>query len=485
MRLGTLMTDSESTPTSRRETRNSRPSTQTALLLVVPCVIVVLNVFVWITAVSRSGFWADDFLNVTHFAHSLGDLSDDHINTGKYIINIFWAIGTEAFGNGSVVPFLLLNSLVFSMGLVIWLRSGIKTNWSFVDAWWIGGLFVATAAWLPTALWSSNITHSGGFLALGVGAWAHNRSMDARTARSTTYWSVTTGVAWTFAIVSNILYVGLIVFAAYCAWHQIDKLRRLGTETSIAVVTVVFWNLVLPVVFFLTVAYPGTTSHAGYTVTGLQFVHENLRFYRLALAPTFLLMVIYLGLLVCAVIGAIVSVRRRDFFPAAVLGAAGATMLPALVQSQQRDIHYVAVPLLLLFSAFASGMSPVISDVSRRWKYTIFIAGLIAILFIFEQGANIRSYFVQSPYGSSLVTFRSEVASLAPEGAVICARLDLDVPHQTALIGGMSGEAGFLVPPISAARVYLIPPDNTCPATASVTHITVNLNARGNFVASR
>jgi hypothetical protein len=450
-----------------------------------PCAVIVLNLLVWVTAVSRSGFWADDFLNVTHFAHSLGDLSDDHINAGKYIINIFWAVGTEAFGDGSVVPFLLLNSLVFATGLVIWLRSGIKTNWSFVDAWWIGGLFIATAAWLPTALWSSNITHSGGFLALGVGAWAHNRSMDARTARNTTLWSATSGVAWIFAVVSNVLYIGLIVFATYCAWHQIGKLRRLGTETSMAVVSVVFWNLVLPVTYFLTVAYPGTTSHGGYTVTGLQFVRENLRFYRLLLAPTTLLTVIYVALLVCAVIGAIVSLRRRDFFPVAVLGAAGATALPALVQSQQREIHYVAMPLLLVFSALAAGIRPVLSGRSRRWKGAIFFAGLITIVLIFQQGANIRSYFVQSPYGSSLVTFRSEVASLAPEGAVICAKLDLDAPHQTAFIGGMSGEAGFLVPPISAAQVYLVPPAKVCPTTVSVTHITVNLNARGNFVASR
>ena len=41
---------------------------------------------------SRSGFWGDDFLFLTHFNRTLGDLSDDHINTGKYAANLFWAL---------------------------------------------------------------------------------------------------------------------------------------------------------------------------------------------------------------------------------------------------------------------------------------------------------------------------------------------------------------------------------------------------------
>jgi hypothetical protein len=466
------------------QTDRSHRGLETCLLVALPCAVVLLSVIVWITGVSRSGFWADDFLNVTHFARSLGNLSDDHINAGKYVINIFWAIGTEAFGEGSVVPFLLLNSLVFATGLILWLWIGAKTRWGIVGAWWIGGLFIATAAWYPTALWSSNITHSGGFLALGVGALAHSRSMGTRTVRGTVRWSVVSGVAWTFAIMSNLLYIGLMPIAAYCAWYQISKLRRLGMETSKAAVIVSFWNLLLPIIYFVTVAYPGTTTHQGYTVTGLRFVHENLRFYRLLLAPTSLLIAVYAALLIGTLVGVLISLRRREVFPVVLLSAAGATALPALVQSQQRDIHYMAMPLLLLFSALAAGACPTFLRQSRRLKSLARLAAVTALLLLFRQGTDIRAYFVQTPYGSSLAAFRTDVASLTPEGGVICVRLNLDASHQAFLIAAMSGEDGFLVPPISAAQAYFVTGAKRCSTNSVAIHITVSLNGRGEFIAS-
>jgi hypothetical protein len=466
------------------KTTSSAGRRETGLLLLLPVFIVVLCVIVWITAVSRSGFWADDFLNVTHYARSLGNLADDHINTGKYVANIFWAIGTEAFGNGSVVPFLMLNTLVFAAGLVMWLRVGTKTRWSSVDAWWIGGLFIATAAWFPTVLWSSNIVHSGGFLALGAGLLAHERAMSARTARVSAGWSVASGAAWTFAVVSDLLYIGLLIIAVYCAWRQISKLRGFGVKTPMVAVIVGFWNLLLPVIYFATVAYPGTTSNKAYAKTGLRFVHENLRFYRLALAPTDLLTAIYAALLVGAAVGAVAALRRRNYFPIAALGAAGATALPALLQGQQRDIHYMAMSLLLLFSALAAGARPVVLSESRRLKGAMLVAAGVTLLLVFQQGADVRAFFTQSPYGGSLANFRSEVASLTPEGGAICARLGLDASSQALFIAEMSGENGFLVPPISASQAYLVAGTTPCPANGVAGHITVSLNARGDFVAS-
>ncbi len=468
----------------KHDTGSSAESSRTILLLALPLVVILLSLIVWVTAVSRSGFWADDFQNVTHFYRSLGDLSNDHINTGKYLANFFWAIGTEAFGDSSVVPFLLLNSLVFATGLLMWLGVGARTRWSSVEAWWIGGLFIATTTWFPTVLWSSNIVHSGGFLALGAGLLAHERAMGAQTARSGQVWSVASGAAWTLAVVSDVLYIGLMVIAAYCAWHQIRKLRTLGIETPRAAVTVTFWNLVLPVIYFATVAYPGTTSNKAYAVNGLQFVHENLRFYKLMLAPTDLLTAVYAALLAGAGVGALAALRRRDFFPIAVLGAAGATALPALVQSQQRSIHYMAMPLLLVFSALAAGVHPALLGESKRIKGAVLLAAAIALLLLFRQGADVRNYFVQSPFGGSLARFRSQVASLTPEGGAICARLNLDASHQALFIAEMSGENGFHVPPISAAQTYFVTGVNPCPASGVAVPITVSLDARGNFVAS-
>jgi len=470
----------------RSERVRSRPKVGTGLLLALPCAVIALSLMVWITAVSRSGFWADDFLWVTHFARSLGDLSDYHFNVGKYIINVFWALGTEAFGDGSVVPFLMLDALVFAAGVITWLWVGAKKRWDSVDAWWIGGLFIATAAWFPTVLWASNITHSGGFLALGAGMFAHERAMSAQDAPGARRWSVLSGIAWTFAVASNLLYIGLMVIAFYCAWHQICKFRHLGMTTPAACVIAGFWSLLLPIIYFVAVGYPGTTASSPYAKTGLQFVHDDLRFYRMILAPTDLLTGLYAALLLGGAVVAFAAVRRRDFFPIAVLGAAGATALPALVQSQQRYVNYMAMPLLLVFSALASGVRPMLvaERESKRLKNTVLLAAAVTLLLLFRQGEELRAYFVRTPYGSSLATFRSEVASLTPEGGIICAALDLDAPQEALFIAEISGENGFRVPPISAGLTYLVSGAKPCPAGGPATHITVSQDARGDFVAS-
>lgn len=456
-----------------------------ALLVCLPAFLILLSGMAWVTAVSRSSFWADDFLNLTHFAHSLGNLSDNHINEGKYIINVFWAVGTLAFGAGSVVPFLLVNALVFAAGLFLWLRAGSPARWRWIDGWWVAGLFIATGAWLPSVLWSSNITHTGGFLALGIGFLAHERSMRATTLRDGTIWSAVCGAAWTTAVVSNLIYLGLLAIAAYCVYFQVLKLRDLGAALKPTTAAVVAWSLLLPIVYFLAVAYPGATSSSVYATNGLRFLHEDLRYYRETLAPTVVLTVAYIALLIVAATSAVLAARRREFFALAVLIAAGATALPALVQSQQREIHYVAMPLLLTFSAVAAGIRPIWDKRTDRTRWArggLAAAAAPMLLIVFVHASSLRAYFVSTPYGSSLAAFRSAVASLTPEDAVVCARLNLTPQAQTLFIAEMSGTDGFLVPPISAAGAYLVSGSQSCPAGAI--SITVSPTPRGGFVAS-
>ena len=186
-------------------------------------------------------------------------------------------------------------------------------------------------------------------------------------------------------------------------------------------------------------------------------------------------------------VGAVTAVRRRNWFPIALLGTAGATAIPALIQGQQRDIHYLAMPLLLLFSAVGAGSQPLLLGQTKqatRLRSAFVLVAAVALFSVFRQGSAVRTYFVQTPYGASLATFRSEVAALTPEGGRICATLDLDPRDQTQLIAEMSGESSFLVPPINASQIYLIPIGQTCPAQGLTSHIVVKVNQRGDFVAT-
>jgi hypothetical protein len=300
-------------------------------------------------------------------------------------------------------------------------------------------------------------------------------------------WSLASGAAWTLAIVSNILYIGLLVLAAYCAVHQVLKIRQFAGTVTRVIAAVGSWNLLIPVIFFATVAYPATTASQAYAKNGLRFIHQNLHYYRQTLAPTGALAAVYITMLVLGVAGGLVAARRRDWFPIALLGAAGATAIPALVQGQQRDIHYLAMPLLLLLSAVAAGARPLLLGRSKslvRLRGALLLIATATLWLFFQQGANLRSYFVQSPYGGSLATFRSQVASLTPEDSTICATLDLNTQQQAVFVAEMSGSNGFLVAPIRAAQAFLVSAGTPCPAQGPTSNITISLNARGNFVAA-
>jgi hypothetical protein len=115
----------------------------------------------------------------------------------------------------------------------------------------------------------------------------------------------------------------------------------------------------------------------------------------------------------------------------------------------------------------------------------LLVAAVLMLVLIFQQGANVRAYYTQSPAGDSLAAFRTQVASLSPEGAILCATMNFNTAEQDLLIAELSGEDGFMVPPISAARAYLVPSGHSCPTTLGVTaHVTVSLNPRGEFAAS-
>lgn len=455
-----------------------------ALLLILPLLVILVGVIVWIAAVSRSGFWADDFMNVVLYYKKFGDITNDHLNTGKYIINAFWAFGTDAFGDSSDVPFLLLNTCVFASGLALWLRSSLGARASSLRVWWAAGLFIATASWLPTVLWASNITHSFGFLALGAAYWTHRRAMAAISGRAVIALSLVSGLFWTVAVVSDLLYIGLLPMAAYCVWQQTLRLHGFGVTRRRAAITTGTSSLALPTIYFVFVGDPATKSNPAYANTGLAFVHENLDYYKSVLAPTDLLLAIYAAIVLVVVVGGIMAMARTDLLPLVLLIAAGTTAIPALVQSEQRDIHYAAMPLLLLFSALALALPSVrrVGGVIRSGRLITTLGAIAALVLIYLQGAGVRSYFVQTPYGSNLTSFRSEVAALTSEGADLCVRLTMTPAQRAYFTASIAGEFGFLVPPISAGKAEFVTARDRC--AANTVPVVVAATARNLFTAT-
>jgi hypothetical protein len=451
-----------------------------------PLLVIALSAITWVVALSRSGFWADDFLLITTYSRSLGTLTDVATNGAKYTGNLFWAVATTAFGDGSAIPFLVLNTLIFVAGVTLWLRFGLAARWSRTAAWWVAGGFIASATWLPIALWSANVVHSAGFLALGLGLFAHQRCVTSETHRHAASWCAVSTLAWTLAVVSNILFTGLLVMGAYCAWAQFLKLRAFG-RSRVGDVILSAANVLVPVLWIATVAYPATTALTPYSHPGIQFVVANLAYYQLSLAPTWPLVAIYLGVTAVAFLLALVALRRRDPFPMAVLCAAGLIAASVLIQQQQRAIHYAAMPILLILSAVATGIhSALPARMHARWmRAPAGVVGVAALIMIFQQGADVRSFFVDTPYGSDLAVFRSQVAALTAPNSVICAQLKMTSDEHNLLTAEMSGARGFTIPPIDAEGVDFTSVNGHCPGSGPSSEIVFSVNDRGEFVASR
>jgi hypothetical protein len=468
------------------ETVTNRRKPWFSLPIALPLIIIALNAVTWVVALSRSGFWADDFLLITTYARSLGNLTDVATNGAKYTGNLFWAVATTAFGDGSAIPFLVLNTLVFVAGVTLWLQFGLRVRWSRTAAWWVAGGFIASTTWLPIALWSANVVHSAGFLALGLGLFAHQRCVTSETRRRVMIWSAASTLAWTLAVVSNILFTGLVVIGAYCGWAQFVKLRVFG-QSRLGDAILSAANVLVPVLWIAVVAYPATTALAPYSHPGVQFMVANLVYYQLSLAPTWPLVAIYLGLTGVALLLALVALRRRDLFPMAVLSAAGLITLSVLLQQQQRAIHYAAMPILLILSAVASGVhSTLPARMYASWvRVPACVVAVAGLIMIFQQGADVRSFFVDTPYGSDLAVFRSQVAALTSPNSVICARLNMTSDEQNLLTAEMSGARGFTIPPIDAEGVVFTSANGLCPDSGPSSDIVVSSNDRGGFVASR
>jgi hypothetical protein len=245
------------------------------------------------------------------------------------------------------------------------------------------------------------------------------------------------------------------------------------------------WGLLLPVIYFATVAYPATTAHGPYSHNGLSFVRRNLHYYKSVLAPTGVLQALYLVLAILALAAAVRAARDRDYFPLAVLGAAGATLMPALLQGQQQNIYYVAMPLLLLFSSLGAGVRSALGQrpVHPRTAYVALAVATVGLVLVFVHAGDNRNAIMQSPFGRTLASFRSQVASLVPADSSICAKLDMSAPQQQGFIADMSGTDGFLVPPINAGQAQLMA-SGLPPCSPGDASITVRLNPRGDFVAS-
>lgn len=465
---------------------DARSKASSFVVGVLPGVVLFLSATVWMAALLRSNFFADDFYLLANYS-GFNNLFNVHLDEGQFAVNIFWILGTIAFGYGSAVPYLLLNSSILFGGLGMWLVA-CRKRWPATCGWWVAGLLIANAAWMTTALWSANSTHSVALFALGGAMLCHERVLRAGELQAARSWSLLGAAAWLLVVASDPLYIGVVPIIIYCCLTQRPHLHRSGGSSWLTN-AVLLCNVLLPGLYFALIGYPQKSAVAAYAGSSLRFIATDLRLYVDQMAPSTIVKAAYLSLAIATGIAVVGALIRRDFFPAAC-GLSAALMIAILLtESQQIYPNYTVIPLLLVLSACVAGWRTIARPdqwrVPDRWfRGAAIVLGAISLALLFYAGSGVRAYFTATPYGDQrgLAVFRYQVASMVPPGTPLCVVLELTRTDGVEFRAWIAQDFGFLLAPINAASVSFAASQGQCPSTATAT-INVTEDASGNFRA--
>src|ERR1035441_2643985 len=329
------------------------------LSVAIPLVVLFLTFCCWFGALLKSGFLADDFYQLVTYSN-LSHFLTLKYDQGQIPINAFWTIGYVAFGTGSAIPYLLLDTSVFALGLFLWLHAGSARLWDGIHNWWLAALALAAASWMLIALWSANITHSTAMLALGLALVAHERSLRSRQPNNLLLWSLLCALSFTLVVASDPLYIGILPLCACCAWEQTFPLRQLGKRRRLE--SLLSWSVLLPLLYFLVIAYPEKSAVSAYTGSSLGYLAKDWSFYVAQMAPTRSIKAVYLVIFVATGVAAIWAVRYRRFFAIACCLSAALMTGIILTERQQLFTNYTFMPFLLVLSGCIAGWTTVFSQ---------------------------------------------------------------------------------------------------------------------------
>jgi hypothetical protein len=451
--------------------------------LAIPLLVLFLTSCCWFGALVKSGFLADDFLNLvtySNFSHFFSIQYDD----GQFPVNVFWTVGYISFGTGSAIPYLLVDTTVFVSGLFLWLRAGTARRWAAPQGWWIAAFVLASAAWMLIALWSSNVSHSIALLALGAAMLVQERAVDSTRCRRLLFWSLAEALAFTLMVASDPLYIGVLPLAVYCTVEQVSVLRSLGVDRRLH--GLLSWSVLLPLLYFFLISYRVKNSDAAYAGSNIEYLARDWAFYVAQMAPTRLIKAAYLTVFLATGVGSVWALRYRQFFAVACCLSVGLMGGIILSERQQLFTNYTVVPSLLILSACVAGWTTVFRSggfgIVRRCWWVPPLAATVLVAILFYSGGAIRAYFEATPYGTErgLVQLRDSVATLSPPGEPLCVVETMGSSDEVEFNAWIANGDAFLVDPVDAAYTSVVSAPSDCLAGVP-TIVDVGVARNGDF----
>jgi hypothetical protein len=438
-----------------------------------------LGIFVWLASMTKADFWADDFSNLTKYGRTFGPILE---TDGKLIINLYWFVGSYFFGSGSVIPYLLLNFLVFVGSIFILTKAAISRGWhKNYTLLILTGLF-GSGTIFAFLIWSSNIVHLASLFGLSCAIYIQEFARKAHSSRLTLLLASVIGFIWTFTTLSNPLYLAVIVLGLFFVHEQYSA--HLVSRDFKLLLKLLFLNLFLPIVGFVFLSYPRVTKQSAYDLSGNEFILDNIQFYITPLANIPYLLLLFTVFLIALGFALIIELKKRNFLPLILVSTALGVTYPILIQGQQRGIHYFSIPVILLVSSVYS-MKISLAFISRQRILGLFskISMAALIVLIVASTTWTRAWYTTTPFGQPLTEPRKDISKLVKPMGSVCLSFKMPDENRNFFIGGMGGTNGFLLPPINAGSVrfeHL----GECDVTTD-SNLDIELNPNNTYLISR
>lgn len=445
--------------------------------LVYPSILVILlSIIAVIVAIPNNSFWADDFGNIKAFNSHLGTWNDFTVNAGRPVLNLFFYIMGMSFGTGSATPYLIASSLVVIGGLVMILMAAVSLGIiSLRMSIFISAILMASATLFPIFLWSTNITHGASIFCLGVFSLLVSKNFQhGEKSRHSILWEA----FWVLLIIfCNPLYIGtIILFSTLTLVVRIHKYGFEGKFTKRIYFTYTTISMVLPIIYFFTVSQPEQKKNLSYANTSLTNIIPNLEFYLGGLLSTKVFMFFFFLLSVL-----IFKFFRLTAIDLVLIASAGSILLPVLIQSNQRVLNYLVLPLLFLGVFLARIFDRCLS---KRSNFNFLVYAIIFLLpcLVFSTTNNTRSWYISPGLGSETKTLIEQIHSFTPQGTKLCIDFKMSSQDEIFLVGGFSGESAFAISPIFSPDTQLSMYSD-CPSDPERLQIIVERNPSGKFLA--
>jgi hypothetical protein len=450
-------------------------------LIFIPKILAFLGILTLLASLTRSSLFADDFTNIVKFNGGLGPLSQ---SDGKVVMNLFWFLGTAYFGNGSPLPFLVMNLVLFGLAMHILQKSFGYRGWNPDSIFWVfAGLF-SLGVIFPILLWSSNVVHTAAIFFLAFGIYLQSKFLKVEKRENLTHFivhSIAMGIVWMLCTLTNPLYFGVVFIAAFFSLEIVREIKLGQIVNSNFILSQVYaLNLIPAILGFVFIAYPRVTSQGSYDSSGPRFIVANVKFYLDNLLVNKLLTwVLPLAALLVFIV-VMYEVIKLNYFPLALILSTLGVIYPILIQGQQRAIHYFSVPLLLIIISLVASTEIRKLTSSNRILNSISIFSLVCLIFVMTYaGGSVRSWFITNPYGYSLEKTRVEIGQKNLAGKSVCVRLEMDMQERSRFIASMGGSNGFLIPPINALSIEFTEGDMCINRSEEI--ISISTDTLGNF----